>query len=81
MYFPFRNETELKFNSSYANKLRFTGVLDTVNFNRRKVKPYAIIFDDPFERFQDENQANMDPFGHQENVETYAELKEKMWNS
>ena len=49
MYFPFRNETELKFNSSYANKLRFTGVLDTVNFNRRKVKPYAIIFDDAFE--------------------------------
>ena len=34
IYFPFRNETELKFNGSYANKLSFPGVLDTVNFNR-----------------------------------------------
>lgn len=63
IYFPFRNETELKFNSSYANKLSFPGVLDTVNFNRLKVKPYATIADNAFERLTEENQAFHDPFG------------------
>ena len=33
MYFPLRNEAELKFNSSYVNKLRLPGVLEIVNFN------------------------------------------------
>ena len=50
MYFPFRNEAELKFNSSYANKLSFLGVLGKVNFNRRKFEPYATIVDDAIER-------------------------------
>ena len=36
MYFLFRNEAEPEFNSSYANKLNFSDVLDTVNFNRLK---------------------------------------------
>ena len=65
IYFPFRNETELKFNGSYANKLSFPGVLDTVNFNRWEVTPYATIADNVFERLTEENQAFHDPFGLQ----------------
>lgn len=65
IYFPFRNETELKFNGSYANKLSFPGVLDIVNFNRWEVTPYATIADNAFERLTEENQAFHDPFGLQ----------------
>ena len=61
MCFPFRNEVELKFSRSYANELRFPGVLDTVNLNRCKVEPYATIADNAFERLQEENEANINP--------------------
>ena len=81
MYFPFKNKAELKFNSSFANKLSFPGVLNTINFNRLKVEPYASIVDDAFYRLQGMNQTNIDPFGQQKNDETYPELNEEMWNS
>ena len=81
MYFPFRNKAELKFNNSFENKLSFPGVLDTINFNRPKVEPYASIVDDAFYRLQGMNQTNIDPFGQQKNDETYPELNEEMWNS
>ena len=43
MYFPFRNEIEIKFNSSCAIKLSFPGVLDTIKFNKHKVDSCATI--------------------------------------
>lgn len=43
MYFPFRNEIEIKFNSSCAMKLSFPGFLDTIKFNKHKVDSCATI--------------------------------------
>ena len=39
MYFPFRNENELKLNNSYAEKINSSNVLKIINLNRIKVKP------------------------------------------
>lgn len=80
-YFSFRNEEELKFNSSYANKWSFPGVIGTVIFNRSKFESYVTILDDAFKRLQKENQGNIDVFGQQENDKTYGELNEEMCNS
>ena len=80
MYFPFRNEADLKL-GTYANKLSDTSVLEIVNSNRQKVEPYATVVDDAFRKVQEENQSNIDPFGQQENEETYAELDEGMLDS
>ena len=73
-----RNRTELKFNFSYANKLSFGGVHDTVKFNRHGVKRHATIVDDSFEKIKEECLANIYLFGQEErkkNDETYAGLK------
>lgn len=45
MYFSFRNEEELKFNSSYGNKWSFPGGIGTVNFKRPKFESYVTILD------------------------------------
>ena len=71
MYFSFRNEADLKFNSSYANKSNFSDVL----------QQNATIIEDAFKRIQEKNQANIDTFGQQENDKFYADLNEEMWNS
>ena len=81
MYFLFRNEAEPEFNSSYANKLNFSDVLDTVNFNRLKFQSYATIVDHTFERLQEEIQLNIHPLSQQKNEEIYAELNKEMQNS
>ena len=43
MYFPFRNENELKLNNSYAEKLNSSNVLEIINLNHIKVEPYALL--------------------------------------
>ena len=43
MYFPFRNENELKLNNSYAEKLNLPNVLEIINLNCIKVDPYALL--------------------------------------
>ena len=49
MYFPFRDEEELKCNNSYSNELNRPSAIEVVTFDRSIVEPYAII-KDAFER-------------------------------
>ena len=65
-YPEMRNRTELKFNFSYANKLSFGGVHDTIKFNRHAVKLHATIADDSFEKIKEECLANIYLFGQEE---------------
>ena len=46
LYFPFRNEAELKHGKSYSEKLNLLGAMETINMNRIKVETYASIVDD-----------------------------------
>ena len=75
MYYPFRNENDLKSGNppTYSNKLRESNVISLVNQNRARVEPFATIIDDAFERYTSELETNMDPFGQQDNDETYEE--------
>ena len=45
-----------------------------VNQNRARVDLFATIVDNAFERYISELETNMNPFGQQENDETYDEL-------
>ena len=75
MYYPFRNENDLKSGNppTYSNKLRESNVISLVNQNRARIEPFATIIDDAFERYTSELETNMDPFGQQDNDETYEE--------
>ena len=79
-----RNRTKLKFNFSYANKLSFGGVHDTVKFNRHAVKRHATIADDAFEKIKGECLANIYLFGQEERkkmIKPMLDENEKMWKS
>ena len=52
MYFPFRNENELKLNNSYAEKLNLPNVLEIINLNRIKVDPYALLVENAWKDSQ-----------------------------
>ena len=71
----FRKENDRKSGNSptYSNKLRESNMISLVNQNRDRVEPFATIIDNAFERYTSELQTNMDPFGQQDNDETYEE--------
>ena len=46
MYIPFRDENKSKFNKSYIEKLDLSYDLETINLNRIKLEPYAIVVED-----------------------------------
>ena len=48
-------------------------MISLVNQNRDRVEPFATIIDNAFERYTSELQTNMDPFGQEDNDETYEE--------
>ena len=48
-------------------------MISLVNQNHDRVEPFATIIDNAFERYTSELQTNMDPFGQQDNDETYEE--------
>ena len=73
MYFPFRDEEEVKYNNSYSNKLKWLSAVEFVTSNHSKVEPYATIVKDAFERLIVDH-ANIDPFWQQENNEVYDQL-------
>ena len=75
LYYPFRNENDLNSGNppTYSNKLRESIVISLVNQNRARVKPFATVVDNAFERYTSELETNMDPFGQQDNHETYEE--------
>ena len=79
MYFPFRNENELKLNNSYAEKLNSSNVLEIINLNRIKVAPYALLVENALERLSTNQNANIDSFGQQEN-EINDTLNENLHN-
>ena len=80
MYFPFRNENELKLNNSYAEKLNSSNVLDIINLNCSKVEPYELLVENTLERLSTNQNANIDSFGQQENDEINDPLNENLHN-
>ena len=80
MYFPFRNENELKLNNSYAEKLNLSNVLEIINLNRIKVEPYALLVKNALERLSKNQNANIDSFGQQKNDEINDILNENLHN-
>ena len=72
---PFRNENDRNSGNppTYSNKLRESIVISLVNQNRARVKPFATVVDNAFERYTSELETNIDPFGQQDNHETYEE--------
>ena len=81
MYYPFRDENDLKSNNSYAEKLNQPNVLEVINLNRIKVEPYATLVEDALERLATNQEANIDPFGQCENNEFHDRVNEnvKSW--
>ena len=75
LYYPFRNENDLNSGNppTYSNKLRESIVISLINQNRARVEPFATVVDNAFERYTSELETNMDPFGQQDNHETYEE--------
>ena len=76
MYFPFRDENELKYSNSYNEKLNLPDVLKTVNLNRIKFEPCAVLGEDTLESLATNEESNIDPFGQEENEEVGDRLKE-----
>ena len=76
MFFPFRDENELKYSNSYNENLSLPNVLETVNLNRIKIEPYAVLVEDALERLATNQESNIDPFGQQENEEVSERLNE-----
>ena len=46
-------------------------MISLVNQNGPRVEPFATIVDNAFERYTSELESKMDPFGQQDNYETY----------
>ena len=69
MYYPFRDENDLKSNNSYVEKLNQPNVLEVINLNHIKVEPYATLVQDALERLATNQETNIDPFGQCENNE------------
>ena len=80
MYFPFRNDNELKLNNSYAEKLNSSNVLEIINLNRIKVEPYALFVENALKRLSTNQNANIDSFDLQENDEINDTLNENLHN-
>ena len=80
MYFPFRNENELKLNNSYAEKVNSSNVLEITNWNRIKVEPFSLLVENALERLSTNQNANIDSFGQQENDEINDTLNENLHN-
>ena len=80
MYFPFRDENELKYSNSYNENLNLPNVLEIVNLNCIKLEPYAILVEDALERLTTNQESNIDPFGQEENEEVGDRLNEDFQN-
>ena len=80
MYFPFRNENELKLNNSYEEKINSLNVLEIINLNCIKVEPYALLVENALERLSTNQNANIDSFSQQENDEINDTLNENLNN-
>ena len=80
MYYPFRSENDLKSGNppTYSNKLRESNVIALVNQNHLKVEAFESFVNEVFERFNSELETNMDPFGQQENDETYDQQSQQL---
>ena len=80
MYFPFRNENELKLNNSYAEKVNSSNVLEIINLNHINVEPYALLVENALERLSTNQNAYIDFFGQQENDEINDTINENLHN-
>ena len=75
MFYPFRNEEELKVceSNSYCAKLQQAGVIDVINQNKSRVEPFGELVDEAFLNFRSDL-PSWDPFMQQENDEVNYEL-------
>ncbi|XP_066935952.1 uncharacterized protein [Clytia hemisphaerica] len=73
MFFPFRNENELKGQSgTYTEKLLLPEVLEEINRNKELFEPFGDMVDEAMLNFQ-ENPRGYDIYGEQENDEVREE--------
>ena len=70
LYFPFRNEAEVKYRNSYSEKFNLPGLVETINMNRIKVEPYASIVDDALDQLATNCESNIESYDDQEDDET-----------
>ena len=80
MYFPFRNENELKLNKSYAENINSSDILEIMNLNPIKVEQYALLVENAFKRLPANQNANIDSFGQQKNDEINDTVYENLHN-
>ena len=73
MYYPFRSEAELLQNT-YLEKISQPGVLDIINENKLKIKPYDELVNEAFRNYRADLDTNLDAFAQQENEEVEEEL-------
>ena len=75
MFYPFRNEEELKVgeSNSYCAKLQQAGVTDVINQNKSRVEPFGELVDEAFLNFRSDL-PSWDPFMQQENDGVNSDL-------
>lgn len=67
MFYPFRNENDLKHNGSYVEKLNESGVLPIINRNRKIFEPFADLVNSALVNMRTNVTANFDQFSACEN--------------
>ena len=50
MYFPFKDDEELKHSNRFSNELNQPSIIEVVTSKRSKVEPYETIVEDALER-------------------------------
>ena len=82
LFYPFRREEDLMCGSppSYSGKFYDSNALEIVNHNQSLVEPYANLVHDAFQRYNEDTQSNMDPFGQQKSSEVEPEFQDQNSN-
>ena len=71
MYLSFRNEYKPKYGDppSYTEASRAPGVIDIISTSRSLIELLTNVGDNAFERYNEDIQLNIDPFGYLDNDE------------
>ena len=83
MFYPFRNENELKFSQTglYADKLLQETVLSVVNRNKEMFEPYGDMVDTAIRDYRADALGNQDNFAQQENDDVLGQLDDMIDNA
>ena len=82
LFYPFCREEDLMCGNppSYSGKFYNSNVLEILNHNQSLVEPYADLVHDAFQRYNEDSQADIDPFRQQENSEVEPEFQDQNSN-